>query len=605
MPKKIRSSFFMFVCALAFLLPGCCHCTPLRESLGEAQQDVLRCKEKAQKTSLPFNPSVVFDNYSAHPASSRYYSEHGDSKLLSQAADSALGSGVGSTVLHSAVSRPQFTVATQDTTDALVSSLLAAYPDCRAQQNCSTHYTQASCQVPLLGATPRCRKTLAVSVLPAPESVQTVTLGITAVPHRNWWEKGSAVILTADLSSGKALSEDGSVTVSVSPLLKTVPCEGLQVSALALTPNPQEAAVEVLEAPQCNNHFQVKLRLTAASHSTLPLQAQLRYRIRANLPPQTQESWNSGCSLLEQLQTQGVCQPETLDSCVGGQETRNINGFSLTRPCWAKESTYRFLEGQTAESSCKSLQDKGCEQIDAQCTSKIGEVCAVTTQTYRCPEKKCVNTPKVVCGESVLCLSGDCGLSPSPQLSHDFESGVSALSSTRDASQHVELASGGATVFAGTPAACRDTVGDFSHCCDKGGWGQSIHLAHCSAEEKSLALSRHQGLTIPLGRYCAHHLPWPLEHVCSEYKQQYCVFGSKLARILQTQGRKGQLHRGFGHPEAPDCSGISPEQLQHIDLGRIDFSDFYADLTRDLAPSERLQAITARIQRFQQKGSST
>ena len=597
MPK-----FFLLVCIAAILLPGCCHCTPLRESLGEAQRDAFSCKQKAEKTKAPFNPSAVFEHYSAHPTPTQYYSTQEENKrALSRAAAHALNTGIGSTVLHSAISRPQFTLASQDTTDALVGSLLAAYPDCHAQQNCSTHYTQASCQVPLLGATPHCRKTLVVSVLPAPENTQTVSVSITAVPHRNWWEKGSAVTLTADLTSAKALSEDGSVTVSVSPLLKTVPCEGLQVSLLALTPAPEEAKVEVLEAPQCNNHFQVKLRLTAASHSTLPLQAQLRYRIRANLPPQTQESWSSGCGLLEQLQAQGLCQPEALDSCVGGQETRSINGFSITRSCWAKESTYRCLEGKTAESSCQALQDKGCEQIDAQCTTKVGEVCAVTTQTYRCPEKKCVNTPKVVCGESVLCLSGDCGLSPSPQLSHDFESGVSALASTRDASQHLELASGGATVFAGTPAACRDTVGDFSHCCDKGGWGQDIHLAHCSAEEKSLALSRQQGLTVFLGRYCAHHLPWPLQRVCSEYKQRYCVFGSKLARILQTQGRKGQLHQSFGTPEFPDCSGISPEQLQRIDLARIDFSDFYAELTRDLAPSDRLQAITERIQSLQKQ----
>lgn len=241
--------------------------------------------------------------------------------------------------------------------------------------------------------------------------------------------------------------------------------------------------------------------------------------------------------------------------------------------------------------------DSGCEQINLSCQNTVGSACAVYQQTYRCPHKECVNTHEIVCGEETLCLKGECGIKANPRPSQDFERGVSALSSTRDASQQFDKA----TIFKGLSQTCRDEIGDFSDCCHTEGWGQDIHLAHCSTEEKTLALSRQKGLAVGVGRYCAHHMPWPLEHVCTEHKQSYCVFGSKLARILQTQGRQRQLGRRFGSAEKPDCSGITPEQLQAIDLAKMDFKDFYADLKDSIQTPDRLQAIKDRIADFQRQ----
>ena len=66
--------------------------------------------------------------------------------------------------------------------------------------------------------------------------------------------------------------------------------------------------------------------------------------------------------------------------------------------------------------------------------------------------------------------------------------------------------------------------------------------------------------------------------VCIQKKQVYCVFQGKLARIVQEQGRRDQLHVGFGSGDSPDCRGISPEELQKIDFDPINFADFYSDL---------------------------
>lgn len=60
-------------------------------------------------------------------------------------------------------------------------------------------------------------------------------------------------------------------------------------------------------------------------------------------------------------------------------------------------------------------------------------------------------------------------------------------------------------------------------------------------------------------------------------EKAYCAFDSKLARIVQVEGR-AQLGKNFGSAKHPDCSAFSPNELQRIDMSSMDFSDFYEDM---------------------------
>ena len=60
-------------------------------------------------------------------------------------------------------------------------------------------------------------------------------------------------------------------------------------------------------------------------------------------------------------------------------------------------------------------------------------------------------------------------------------------------------------------------------------------------------------------------------------KQSYCCFDNTLAAIVQMQGRD-QLRLSYGSAEAPDCRGLRIEELQRIDFGQLDFSNFTGDL---------------------------
>ena len=69
--------------------------------------------------------------------------------------------------------------------------------------------------------------------------------------------------------------------------------------------------------------------------------------------------------------------------------------------------------------------------------------------------------------------------------------------------------------------------------------------------------------------------------VCLEKKRGYCQFDSKLAQIVQQQGRNGQLHIGFGKASSPDCRGITQTELQQINFEALDFSNFFDDLQKN------------------------
>ncbi|ENU5877879.1 F-type conjugal transfer pilus assembly protein TraB [Escherichia coli O82:H8] len=102
----------------------------------------------------------------------------------------------------------------------------------------------------------------------------------------------------------------------------------------------------------------------------------------------------------------------------------------------------------------------------------------------------------------------------------------------------------------------------------------AVGLAKCSSDEKALAKAKSNKLTVSVGEFCSKKVLG----VCLEKKRSYCQFDSKLAQIVQQQGRNGQLRISFGSAKHPDCRGITVDELQKIQFNRLDFTNFYEDL---------------------------
>ncbi len=124
---------------------------------------------------------------------------------------------------------------------------------------------------------------------------------------------------------------------------------------------------------------------------------------------------------------------------------------------------------------------------------------------------------------------------------------------------------------------CRKAVAGFSNCCKDSGWGSDAGLQQCNSEELALGKAKAKKVTVSIGEKCDHKALG----VCLQKSMVYCVFQGKLARIIQEQGRRDQLHVGFGSGDNPNCRGITVPELQSIDFDLINFSDFYEDLMKN------------------------
>jgi len=115
-------------------------------------------------------------------------------------------------------------------------------------------------------------------------------------------------------------------------------------------------------------------------------------------------------------------------------------------------------------------------------------------------------------------------------------------------------------------------------------------ILSCDQAEQVLAMKRDTRLCRSVGSYCSSRIP--IIKVCIERTESYCCFNSRLARILNEQGR-AQIGRGWGGAESPDCGGFSLAQFQALDFSRMNLAEFYAEITPTLPDTG---AMRARVQ---------
>lgn len=289
---------------------------------------------------------------------------------------------------------------------------------------------------------------------------------------------------------------------------------------------------------------------------------------------QSKEYWDNQCQHLEQKTKEGFCHVTQSLTCVEPNKTRVINEVPFTRACWKERASY--VCGGQGENTCDFTQLNQCEQSASACVKEKEGRCMTFKQTYQCPINQCTNN-ELICGQDAFCLEGDCSTPHyKPSDENEFKKAMSSLSAVADASKTFD---GNANyLFKGQKMECSDLMLDVANCCRDEGWGIDLNLVHCSDEEKKLGKDRENKLVVPTGRYCYKRKKFPGGSVCVESHQTFCVFQSKLARIVQEQGRRNQLGIDFGYGQYSNCSGITPEQMQLIRFEHIDFSEFYQDI---------------------------
>ncbi len=286
----------------------------------------------------------------------------------------------------------------------------------------------------------------------------------------------------------------------------------------------------------------------------------------------------------------------------GGDKTVTVEGkpYTVHQDCWAYRDSY--LTQSESEGTCGAyIHNPACNVINQKCVDQGDGACLHANITYSCETK--TKGEGQVCGDELFCTDGSCVLDNNGK-NDMFAKAASELAAVAAAGKDVaELNSNNVKIFTGKGVSCKKFAAGFSNCCKDSGWGQDVGLASCSSEEKALGKAKEKRLTVYVGEYCSKKVLG----VCLEKKRGYCEFDSKLAQIVQQQGRSWQLGIGFGSGKSPDCRGITPEELQKIDFSKVDFSAFYDDLNSgsDIpADNNQMEKMKERMKAMFDQGSS-
>ncbi|MCY4384897.1 MAG: conjugal transfer protein TraN [Nitrospinae bacterium] len=168
------------------------------------------------------------------------------------------------------------------------------------------------------------------------------------------------------------------------------------------------------------------------------------------------------------------------------------------------------------------------------------------------------------CGGVRWCAGADCGTTSS-QANTGFVGAAAKLNMVLELGGE-EFDRGNLLFFRGERRACRIRWGGLANCCKDS--GLLIGLGNCTEAERLLAQERHAGKTHYLGTRCAKRILG----VCVRRERVWCVFGSKLGRILQEAAR-AQLGIGWG-----SCRGFTVEEMERIDFEAVDLSEFTSNI---------------------------
>lgn len=248
-------------------------------------------------------------------------------------------------------------------------------------------------------------------------------------------------------------------------------------------------------------------------------------------------------------------------------------------------------DGQGETAACGTTADGGsmCPLQQQQCTSQGG--------SYVCPSDSSRPCAKNSSGQ-VMCSPNKCysATSTSDPVEHtDINQPMPTNDGPRDANGNCL---GVLRLFPGQGMRCRQggTQTAFQSCCknkngklqdtmgESGGKTQreykqqansfAVWDNQCDIQDQQSSQLADSGYCIDLGEYCAEK--WVFG--CVQRANAYCCFNSKLAKMIQEQGR-AQIPSmgGFGDRKNPNCRGFTVQEFQALDFSKIDLSGYYAD----------------------------
>ncbi|EKQ8001178.1 type-F conjugative transfer system mating-pair stabilization protein TraN [Raoultella ornithinolytica] len=544
-----------------------------------------------------FNGADTLPGYTSKPEQSKYYggvSAGGDSNLKSDSAAEWANSDVGSSITESFTNRPPDSISadapfiqsakeTESRADSIVGNTGQA---CTASVVNRSEFRNHTCERDLQ-VEQYCTRTANISG----HYKDTTTTAVYSVALKDAWQEGDQVKVrftfgvTGTLIHAEAqyfitslpnyappgqsrtlYGLGGSVHVEGGQEWKTLAGAGYQV-----TEGQEEImTIQLHDKSQVSYFAGVLARNLRSGYITLNIRATMQVASKEWEPDIT---WVENCAFNKD---EGR---KTSTECIEPESTKVVwqdgKAYQVHQACWAFRDTY--ITQPADFGACQSLMNNAACTLSSRQCAFSGEdgTCLHEYATFSCETR--TSGKQMICGGDVFCLDGECDKAASG-TNNGFGQAVAELAALAAAGKDVaELNGVDVKAFTGKAKYCKKFAAGFSNCCKDSGWGQDVGLARCSSEEKALAKAKTDKLTVSIGEFCSKKVLG----VCLEKKRSYCQFDSKLAQIVQQQGRNGQLHIGFGGASSPDCRAITIAEMQNINFNQLDFTNFNEDLMKN------------------------
>lgn len=283
-----------------------------------------------------------------------------------------------------------------------------------------------------------------------------------------------------------------------------------------------------------------------------------------------------------------------------GPNIQIINGENIFRNFWKRRL---FFSCSWAENpTCRKLREQGGMITSRKCirTAPRG-ACEMWEKTYIMGGHASFIKREASFKKDSIWGIGE--FEEAAEISGDFGDAISKLAAVSDFRGNTEVINKDilkAKVFKGDPIKCTKSFAKnllYDCCGDLAGLATDIGLAGCSSEEKHLYKKRKDGK--------CHYIGMRSTKMGLEKEKVYCCFPTKLARIIQEEGRI-QLDLDWGDGECPNCEGFSLEEIKQLNFDTMDFSDFILEMHQKIDQDTLRNKLQNHVQKFSQNsGEST
>ncbi|WP_131778972.1 conjugal transfer protein TraN [Legionella bozemanae] len=550
-------------------------CLFIAAAFAQTPADALKAREQAMQALNGFNPENILKGYTQNPKEINLLPQEGTNTLPSTGLNALANNPDALEVYQHAGTRTKGRY-NPNSPEMRYAEQLLEHPEdavngvCYKEPGfCETTQETKTCEETVGYKNISCGETLKVTLKPLTQNFTREVM----------FPRGSATFnLTQCGKHNKGCSQANLAQINPS-------CE-----ALNLEVRYRNKVLQLIKNPTCKDPT-VTVSLGKIIKAAIPLKMTLTQQI-------SEESWvTQAC----EKKPSDSCILTNTNSCLEPNATKFFDGVAITRPCWGHGSNYQcsYLEN----SYCMPWLEAGCSQVDSKCLNASNGLCTRFLQTFSCMTQVCF-PEKTICPDKIPCSDGACDLSFEEE-SDDAAEGLSRLGALAGVASDVatkQVRSGVPAIFTGTNSTCRKVVANTRNCCHG-----SYQMTHCSDDEKRLAKAKEECRAYKVGTFCA----LKKLGLCLEEKESWCVFPTKLASILQIQGRFYQLGIHFGWAKDEDnkanCRGITPEELERINFSALDLSPITQELmNRKVLPNDgQVSAVNqSHIERLKQMGRS-